>query len=73
MTRRLWATLALEIPSLHQVMASDNIFVRLIPLGWWEVRLHFERRRAVESSFRGPTTIFHTHEPFGQSFLADAI
>ncbi len=28
--------------------------------------LHFERRKAVESSFRGPTATFTKHEPFGQ-------
>jgi hypothetical protein len=30
--------------------------------------LHFERRKAVESSFRGPIVSFHTHEPLVQTF-----
>ncbi len=42
---------------------------RLIPVGCRKVHLHFERRNAVESSFRGPSATFHTHEPFGQNFL----
>ncbi len=48
-------------------------FLLLIPLGCREVRLHFERRRAVESSFRGPPATFQKHRPFGQRFLAGGI
>jgi hypothetical protein len=43
-------------------------FVCLIPLGCPEIRLHFERRKAVESSFRGSPATFQTREPFGQNF-----
>jgi len=43
-------------------------FVSLIPLGCREIRLPFERRKAVESSFRGSPATFQTHEPFGQNF-----
>ncbi len=35
--------------------------------------LHFERRKAVESSFRGPPATFPKHKPFGQKLLATAI
>ncbi len=30
--------------------------------------LHFERRKAVESSFRGSPATFPKHKPFGQNF-----
>jgi hypothetical protein len=41
---------------------------RLIPPGWREVHLRFERLRAVEPSFRGQVATFQIHELFGQNF-----
>ncbi len=43
-------------------------FVRLIPCWVAAGPLHFERRKAVESSFRGPPATFPKHRPFGQNF-----
>ncbi len=51
---------------LHEYMVIAKSFVLLILLWCREVPLHCERRRAVESSFRGPPATFSTHEPFGQ-------
>ncbi len=39
---------------IDRIIVVAKSLVRLIPLGCREVRRHFERRRAVESSFRGP-------------------
>ncbi len=62
----LWTLAASE--QLCQLLLVAKSFVRLIPLGYREVRVHFERRRAFESSFRGPSATFQTHEPFVRTF-----
>jgi hypothetical protein len=57
----------LHATSSRSVLVAKSL-IRLIPLECREIRLHFERRKAVESSFRGSPATFQTRNPFGQNF-----